>query len=94
MLTRDMSNYDRLQMSMTCITQDLKHTGRVTAVLVVHMHDSIAKPVAFLARALALNNNLLFCGERIQLAVRALMHVDMHNTYPTPLAQALPCLST
>ena len=35
--------------------------------LIEPMDDSIAKPATFLARALALNNNLLFGYERIQL---------------------------
>ena len=90
LLVGDMANYDLLQMSMRHITEDLKHIGKVTAVLLEPMDDPIVEPAAFLARALALNNNLLFGCEHIQLVDRALMYVDMHNAYKVWIVTSTP----
>ena len=44
----------------------------------------------FSTRALALTNNLLFGCECIQLADRALMHVDTHNMYEVWVVMSTP----
>ena len=79
-LAGDMSECDLLQMSIK-ITADLKHIGKLTVILLEPVDDSVPKQTTFLTRVLALTKNLPFGCECIQLADRALMHLDTHNMY-------------
>ena len=72
----------QMQMSTRHITQDLKHIGKLTTVLLEPMDDSTTHPATYLARALALNNNLPFGFERIQLVDRAPMHLTAITSAP------------
>ena len=89
-LARDMSEYHQLQMSMKRIMANLKHIGKLTVVLLELVDDSVPKPTTFLTRALALTNNLPFGCERIQLADRALMHLDTHNMHEVWMVSSTP----
>ena len=75
---------------MKRITADLKRIGKLTAVLLEPVDDSVPKPTMFLTRALALTNNLPFGCERIQLVDRALMHLDTHNMYEVWVVTSTP----
>ena len=61
--------------------------GRFVAVLLEPVDDASDRP-SFLNRVLALNANLLFGCERLQVADRSLMHLSTHDRFDVRVASS------
>ena len=72
-LAGEMTEYDKIQNAIKRLLTDLPMLGRFVAILLEPINDEDEKPL-FLNRALALNSNLPFGCDKLQMADRSLMH--------------------
>ena len=75
-----MTEYDNIQNAIKRLLADLSMLGRFVAMLPEPVNDEDEKP-SFLNRALALNSNLPFGCDQLQMADRSLMHMRTHDRF-------------
>ena len=69
-----MTEYDKIQNAIKRLLTNLPMLGRFAAILLEPVNDEDEKPL-FLNRPLALNSNLPFGCDKLQMADRSLMHM-------------------
>ena len=79
-LVGEMTEYDKTQGAIKRLLTDLPMLGRFVAILLEPVSDEDDKP-SFLNRALALNSNLPFGCEKLQMAERSLMHIHTNDRF-------------
>ena len=77
-LVRKMTEYDQIQNATKRLLTDLPMFGRFIAILLEPISYEDDKP-SFLNRALALNSNLRFRCDKLQMAYRSLMRIHTHD---------------
>ena len=82
-----MTEYDNAQNAIKRLLTDLPMLGRFVAILLEPVSDEDEKP-SFLNRALALNSNLQFGCEKLQMADRSLMHMRTHDRFDVWIASS------
>ena len=84
-LVGEMTEYDKIQHAIKRLLADLPMLGRFVAILLEPVSDDDDRP-SFLNRALALNSNLPFGCEKLQMADRSLMHMRTHDRFDVWIA--------
>ena len=79
-LVGEMTEYDKIQNAIKRLLGDLPIVGRFVAILLEPVGDDDDRP-SFLNRALALNSNLPFGCDELQMADRSLMHIRTHGGF-------------
>ena len=79
-LVGEMTEYDKIQNAIKRLLADLPMLGRFVAILLEPVSDDDGRP-SFLNRALALNSNLPFGCEKLEMAERSLMHMRTHDRF-------------
>ena len=79
-LVAEMSEYEKIQNAIKRLLTDLPMLGRFFAIMPEPVNDADDKP-SFLNRALALNSNLPFGCDKLQMADRSLMHIHTHGRF-------------
>ena len=79
-LVGEMTEYDNIQNAIKRLLTDLPMLGRFIAFLLEPVSDEDDKP-SFFNRALALNSNLPFGCDKLQMADRSLMHIRTHDRF-------------
>ena len=82
-----MTEYDKYQGAIKRLLTDLPMLGRFVAILLEPVSDEDGKP-SFLSCALALNCNLPFGCEKLQMADRSLMHMRTHDRFDVWIARS------
>ena len=82
-----MTEYDKIQNAIKRLLADLPMLGRLVAMLLEPVSDDDDKPL-FLNRALALNFNLPFGCDKLQMADRSLMHICTHDRFDVWIASS------
>ena len=86
-LVGEMTEYDKIQHAIKRLLADLPMLGRFVAMLLEPVSDDDGRP-SFLNRALALNSNLPFGCEKLQMADRSLMHMRTHDRFDVWIASS------
>ena len=86
-LVGEMTEYDKIQHAIKRLLADLPMLGRFVAILLEPVSDDDDRP-SFLNRALALNSNLPFGCEKLQMADRSLMHMRTHDRFDVWIASS------
>ena len=86
-LVGEMTEYDKIQHAIKRPLADLPMLGRFVAILLEPVSDDDGRP-SFLNRALALNSNLPFGCEKLQMADRSLMHMLTHDRFDVWIASS------
>ena len=86
-LVGEMIEYDEIQNAIKRLLTDLPMLGRFVAILLDPVSDDDDKP-SFLNRALALNSNLPFGCDKLQMADRSLMHIRTHGRFDARIASS------
>ena len=86
-LVGEMTEYDKVQHAIKRLLADLPMLGRFVAILLEPVSDDDDRP-SFLNRALALNSNLPFGCEKLQMADRSLMHMRTHDRFDVCIASS------
>ena len=86
-LVGEMTEYDKIQHAIKRLLADLPMLGRFVAILLEPVSDDDDGP-SFLNRALALNSNLPFSCEKLQMADRSLMHMRTHDRFDVSIASS------
>ena len=82
-----MTKYDKIQHAIKRLLAHLPMLGRFVAILLEPVSDDDGRP-SFLNRALALNSNLPFGCEKLQMADRSLMHMRTHDRFDVWIASS------
>ena len=80
MLVGRTTEYEKIQNAIKRLRTDLPMLGRFVAIQLELDSDDDDKP-SFLNRALALNSNLPFGCDKLQMADRSLMHIHTHGRF-------------
>ena len=86
-LIGEMTEYDKIQNAIKGLLTDLPMLGRFVAILLEPVSEDDDKP-SFLSRALALNSNLPFGCDKLQMADRSLMHIRTHGRFDVWIASS------
>ena len=86
-LVGEMTENDKVQGAIKRLLTDLPMLGRFVAIPLEPVRDEDDKP-SFLNRALALNSNLPFGCEKLQMADRSLMHIRTHDRFDVRIASS------
>ena len=86
-LVGEMTEYDKIQGAIKRLLTDLPMLGHFVAILLEPVSDEDDKP-SFLNRALALNSNLPFGCEKLQMADRSLMHMRTYDRFDVWIASS------
>ena len=86
-LVGEMTEYDKIQNEIKRLLADLPMLGRFVAILLEPVSDDDDRP-SFLNRALALNSNLPFGCDKLQMADRSLMHIRTHDRFDVWIASS------
>ena len=86
-LVGEMTEYDKIQNAIKRLLADLPMLGRFVATLLEPVSDDDDRP-SFLNRALALNSNLPFGCDKLQMADRSLMHIRTHGRFDVLIASS------
>ena len=86
-LVGEMAEYDKLQNAIKRLLTDLPMLGRFVAILLEPVSAEDEKP-SFLNRALALNSNLPFGCEKLQMADTSLTHMHTHDRFDVRIASS------
>ena len=86
-LVGEMTEYDKIQNAIKRLLADLPMLGRFVAILLEPVSDDDDRP-SFLNRALALNSNLPFGCDKLQMADRSLMHIRTHDRFDVWIASS------
>ena len=86
-LVGEMTEYEKIQNAIKRLLTDLPMLGRFVAILLEPVSDDDDKP-SFLNRALALNSNLPFCCDKLQMGDRSLMHIRTHSRFDVWIASS------
>ena len=86
-LVGEMTEYEKIQNAIKRLLCDLPMLGRFVAILLEPVSDDDDKP-SFLNRALALNSNLPFGCDKLQMADRSLMHIHTHGRFDVWIASS------
>ena len=86
-LVGEMTEDDKIQNAIKRLLADLPMLGRLVAILLEPVSDDNDKPL-FLNRALALNSNLPFGCDKLQMADRSLMHIRKHGRFDVWIASS------
>ena len=82
-----MTEYDNIENAIKRLLTDLPMQGRFVAILLEPVSDEDDKP-SFLHRALALNSNLPFGCDKVQMADRSLMYIHTHGRFDVSIASS------
>ena len=82
----EMTAYDKIQNAIKRLLSNLPMLGRFVAILLEPVSDD-DRP-SFLNRALALNSNLPFGRDKLQMADRSLMHIRTHDRFDVWIASS------
>ena len=77
-LVGQMTEHEKIPNAIKRLLTDLPMLGRFVAILLEPVSDDDDK-LSFLTRALALNSNLPFGCDKLQMADRSLMHIRTHG---------------
>ena len=86
-LVGEITEYEKIQNAIKRLLADLPMLGRFVAILLEPVSDDDDKP-SFLNRALALNSNLPFGCDKLQMASRSLMHIHTHGRFDVWIASS------
>ena len=86
-LVGEMTEYAKIQNAIKRLLADLPMLGHFVAILLEPFSDDDAKP-SFLNRALALNSNLPFGCDKLQMADSSLMHIRTHGRFDVWIASS------
>ena len=86
-LVGEMTEYDKIQHAIKRLLADLPMLGRFVVIMLEPVGDDNDRP-SFLNRALALNSNLPFGCDKLQMADRSLMHIRTHGRFDVWIASS------